>query len=270
MNMRPFLSLVMPLAICWLLHACSTGETANKLSPTVTALHGRNITVDTLEFYDTIRSRRIPYALFKPEKVTGQNIKLVIFSHGYGANYPLNYLNYSYLTKKMAQKGYWVLSVQHELPGDSVIPRSGNMQVVRMPFWKRGEENILVVLDDFKRLHPNIDIASIDLIGHSNGGDMSVLTAKNHPDLFRKVITLDHLRMPIPLLVTPAFSTLRSSDKHADEGVLPDRIQQKELGITVIPLKNITHDEMNDGAPGKKKKKIAKTVVQLLEEKSRS
>jgi len=270
MKMRSILLLPFPLILFWCLAACSTGETANKLSSATTTLHGRNITVDTLEFFDSIRTRRIPYALFKPEKETGQNIKLIIFSHGYGANYPLNYLNYSYLTKKMAQKGYWVLSIQHELPGDSVLPRSGDMQAVRMPFWKRGEENIMVVLNDFKRLHPNIEIHSIDLVGHSNGGDMSVLTAKKHPELFRKVITLDHLRMPVPLVKTPTFSSLRSSDKHADEGVLPDKAQQKDLGIKVIQLKNITHDEMNDGAPAKKKKKIAKTVVQLLAQKSRN
>lgn len=270
MKKRFLLLPVFPLILIWCLTACSTREAANKLGPTVTALHGRNITVDTLELYDSIRERRIPYALFKPEKVTGQDIKLIIFSHGYGANYPLNYLNYSYLTKKMAQKGYWVLSIQHELPGDSIIPRTGDLQVVRMPFWKRGEENIMAVLNDFKRLHPNIDIESIDLVGHSNGGDMSVLTAKTHPQLFRKVITLDHLRMPIPRVESPTFSTLRSSDKKADTGVLPDETQQKDLKIKVIQLKNITHDEMNDGAPGKKKKKISKTVLRLLAQKSKN
>lgn len=224
------------------------------------------IRIDKYEAFDSTRNRLVPYALYAPE-FTEQpdSIRLVIFSHGYGANYPINYLNYSYLTKRLARIGFWTLSIQHELVGDSLIPQSGIMQVVRMPFWKRGEANILFVLNDFRKKHPGISIRSIDLIGHSNGGDMSVLTAKDHPELIRYVITLDHLRMPIPHLSTPRFASLRSADKTADSLVIPEKRICLNCGITIIPLKHTTHNQMNDEGSRRQKKEINRYIQKILE-----
>lgn len=229
----------------------------------------KEIEVEKQEVFDSIRDRRIPYALFRPKlnPKTPDSIRLVIFSHGYGANYPRNYLNYSYLTKRLAREGFWVLSIQHELEGDSLLPQSGIMQVVRMPFWTRGEANILFVLNHFKQLNPQLRILSVDLIGHSNGGDMSVLTAKDHPALIRKVITLDNLRMPLQLCSNPQFSSLRSTDKTADEGVLPPVELCDSLGIRVIQLKNITHNQMNDEGTRKQKKQINNYIQKILEDR---
>lgn len=227
------------------------------------------IRIETFEVLDSVRNRLIPYALYSPEvKIkSDDSIRLVIFSHGYGSNYSRNYLNYSYLTKRLAKIGFWTLSIQHELLGDPLIPKEGIMQVVRMPFWIRGEENILFVLNDFKQKHPNLNIRSIDLIGHSNGGDMSILTAKDHPELIRKVITLDHLRMPIPKVSTPQFSSLRSTDKTADSLVIPSKEVCLKEGIKIIQLKKITHNEMNDEGSRKQKKQINSYIQKILEDR---
>lgn len=227
------------------------------------------IQIETFEVLDSVRNRLVPYALYSPvsRKEVKDSIHLVIFSHGYGANYSRNYLNYSYLTKRLARSGFWTLSIQHELLGDPLIPKEGIMQVVRMPFWVRGEENILFVLNDFKKKHPNLKISSIDLIGHSNGGDMSVLTARDHPELIRKVITLDHLRMPIPRVSKPQFSSLRSTDKVADSLVIPSKEVCSALGINIVPLKKITHNEMNDEGSRKQKKQINQIIQKILEDR---
>ena len=227
------------------------------------------IKIETYEVLDSVRNRLIPYALYSPEveMKQGDSIRLVIFSHGYGSNYSRNYLNYSYLTKRLAKTGFWTVSIQHELLGDPLIPKEGNMQVVRMPFWIRGEENILFVLNDFRRKHPGLKISSIDLIGHSNGGDMSILTAKDHPELIRKVITLDHLRMPIPNLNKPEFASLRSTDKSADSLVIPSQDLCLRNGIKIIQLKKITHNEMNDEGSRKQKKQINSYIQKILEDR---
>lgn len=226
------------------------------------------IRIEKFEVFDSIRNRRIPYALYAPKlKEDADSIRLVIFSHGYGSNYPRNYLNYSYLTKRLAREGFWVLSIQHELPGDSLIPSTGIIQIVRMPFWKRGEENILFVLNNFKRTYPGLIIRSIDLIGHSNGGDMSVLTAKNHPELIRKVITLDNLRMPIPNISHPQFSSLRSIDKTADSTVIPPKEICVTCDIKIIQLKQTTHNQMNDEGSRRQKKQINNYVQKILEDR---
>jgi len=224
------------------------------------------IQIDKYEAFDSTRNRLVPYALYAPKlKQQPDSIRLVIFSHGYGSNYPINYLNYSYLTKRLARIGFWTLSIQHELQGDSLIPTHGIMQVVRMPFWKRGEANILFVLNDFIARHPGVSIRSVDLIGHSNGGDMSVLAAKDHPELFRKVITLDNLRMPIPNVSKPRFSSLRSVDKTADSLVIPPKEICVNCGINIILLKNTTHNQMNDEGSRKQKKQINAYIQKILE-----
>ncbi|AEA42129.1 alpha/beta fold hydrolase [Fluviicola taffensis] len=227
----------------------------------------REILVEEYEVFDNARFRRIPVALYAPkvDKDSTNTIQLVIFSHGYGSNYPTNYTNYSYLTRRLAGLGYWTLSIQHELIGDSLLPKVGVMQEVRMPFWKRGEENILFVLNHFKEIHPNLFIKSVDLIGHSNGGDMSVLMAKDYPNLIRKVITLDHLRIPFPLTFSPQYSSLRSTDKTADSGVIPSPEMCDSLGIQIIQLRRITHNEMNDEGTRRQKKKINGYIQKILE-----
>lgn len=100
---------------------------------------------------------------------------MTIFSHGYGANDKGSYLAYSYLTEYLARQGYAVVSIQHELPTDNLIPSKGIPQVVRFPFWERGVENVSFVVDHFRRIKPNWDFSQVTLIGYSNGGDITSL-----------------------------------------------------------------------------------------------
>lgn len=74
-------------------------------------------TLDTLKLFDQSRNREIPLALFKPKLHASNNFQqVVIFSHGYGQNTAGSYLAYSYLTNFLASKGFFVASIQHELP----------------------------------------------------------------------------------------------------------------------------------------------------------
>ncbi|WP_430406677.1 alpha/beta hydrolase [Fluviicola sp.] len=247
------------------LASLSSGEPAS-ISSNNTRNKRYGIRIEKFQVFDSIRNRLIPYALYSP-KMKGDSIRLVIFSHGYGSNYSKNYLNYSYLTKRLAEEGFWTLSIQHELEGDSLIPTFGIIQIVRMPFWIRGEANILFVLNHFKESNPNLKVRSVDLIGHSNGGDMSVLTAKDHPELIRKVITLDNLRMPIPRISKPHFSSLRSTDKTADSTVIPPEEVCLTCGIKIIQLKRTTHNQMNDEGSRKQKKQINNYIQKILEDR---
>lgn len=260
---------ILVLTIAGFASLSSEYETVSPVSSTNKKNKRYEIRIEKYEVFDSIRNRLIPYALYAPElkKGTVDSIRLVIFSHGYGSNYSKNYLNYSYLTKRLAREGFWTLSIQHELEGDPLIPTMGIIQVVRMPFWIRGEANILFVLNDFKKTYPELIIRSVDLIGHSNGGDMSVLTAKNHPELIRKVITLDNLRMPIPNVSKPQFSSLRSVDKTADSTVIPPKEICIACGIKIIQLKKTTHNQMNDEGSRKQKKQINGYIQKILEDR---
>ena len=224
------------------------------------------VQLDTLTVYDKTRDRAIPIAFYRPKtknKISHQ--KIIIFNHGYGANNGGDYLKYSYLTNYLASKGYFVVSIQHELPTDQLIPIKGNLHVVRMPFWARGSENILFVLNELKRTKPHLDYTHLILIGHSNGGDMVALFANKHPELVHKIITLDNRRMSLPRTFVPKVYTLRSNDYPADEGVLPTAEEQKRYNITVQNT-NINHGSMDNKGNEEERKVLNNFIEKYLKE----
>lgn len=243
-------------AFCALI-GCSAGK--NEKTATGKSNH---FTLDTTVLTDKARNRQVPTATYQPDIC---NQKIVIFNHGYGANKGGDYLVYSYLTNYLASKGYFVVSIQHELVTDSLIPSPGIPQVVRRPFWDRGADNILFVINELKKSHPSLNFNEVTLIGHSNGGDMVALFPQKYPGIVHKIITLDNRRMALPKANAPKIYSLRSSDQPADEGVLPDAETQKKLGITIIKLPNTIHNEMDDKANAGQRKEINDYVLAFLE-----
>lgn len=221
--------------------------------------------LDTLTLFDQARNRQIPVAFYIPkaDKESGKQ-KIIIFSHGYGQNKGGNYLAYSYLTEFLASKGYFVASIQHELSTDSLIPLTGTPQIVRRPFWERGADNILFVINELKRYYPKLDFNHITLIGHSNGGDMTALFSQKYPNIISKIITLDNRRMALPKTTKPKVYSLRSSDQPADEGILPTAEEQKNFGITIIKLPNTIHNAMDDNADERQSQEIKNYIIMFL------
>jgi len=220
--------------------------------------------LDTLKLYDQSRQREIPIAIYKPTSKVSEKQKLVIFSHGYGQNKGGDYLAYSYLTKFLATKGFFVVSIQHELPTDSLLPLTGNLQIVRRPFWERGADNILFVLNELKRTNPDLDFKHITLIGHSNGGDMTALFPQKYPNTVEKIITLDNRRMALPKIKKVKVYSLRSSDQPADEGVLPTEKETKKYKMKIVKLANTSHNEMDDNANDEQRKEIHKYILTFI------
>lgn len=212
--------------------------------------------------YDDARCRQIPVAIYSPE--SGRVRGIVIFNHGYDRNKGGSYRAYSYLTRMLAQQGYYVVSIQHELPGDDLLAMSGNLYRERMPNWQRGVGNILHVRDTLQRLRPDLPWNNTILIGHSNGGDTSLLAAATHPGLARTVITLDHLRHPIPRTSAPRIHTLRASNTEADPGVIPSEEERNKYGIGLIRLENIRHGDMDDKGTPEQHERIGSAVLRIL------
>ncbi len=220
--------------------------------------------LDTLKLYDQSRQREIPIAIYKPtSKVSGKQ-KLIVFSHGYGQNKGGDYLAYSYLTEFLATKGFFVVSIQHELSTDSLLPLTGNPQILRRPFWERGADNIIYVINELKRTNPDLDFKHITLIGHSNGGDMTALFPQKYPNIVEKIITLDNRRMTLPKSKKVKVYTLRSSDQPADEGVLPTEKDAKKYKMKIVKLASTTHNEMDDNANDEQRKEIQKYILTFI------
>lgn len=220
--------------------------------------------LDTLTLFDQNRNREIPIAIYQPKDIKKANKIPIIFSHGYGENNGKDYLNvYNYLTEFLASNGYFVISVQHELKTDELLAMNGKLQETRRPNWERGAQNIFYVLQEIKYKYPELKFNELSLIGHSNGGDMTVLFAHKFPNLADKIISMDNRRMELPKTSNPKIFTLRSKDYPADEGVLPTDEELKKYNITV-QFTDINHNNMDNDANETEREYLTTKILEYL------
>jgi predicted dienelactone hydrolase len=213
--------------------------------------------------FDSARQRVVPVALYQPRRGRQKTpLKAAILSHGYGGRNT----GYSFIAQNLVAHGYFVASIQHELPTDEPIPTTGIPRVVRRPNWERGVQNILFVRRALQKQYPHVDFDQLLLVGASNGGDTAMLFAEEHPALVQRVISLDNRRMPFPRARRPQVLSLRSSDQVADDGVLPTPTEQQQFGCTIIKLPNTIHNDMWDGATAAQKREMSDLISRFLEQ----
>src|ERR1700758_1182742 len=173
---------------------------------------------------------------------------------------------YTFLADVFAARGYLVASIQQDLPTDPpLMTRIGMPYVGRRGVYMRCEANILFVLGELQKRHPHADYDHLTLVGHSNGGDVSMYVAHQHPELVSKVITLDNLRVPFVLSKHLKILSFRSKDPNfkTDAGVLPSPAQTKAGGIDIINT-GALHTQLSDRGPDALKERIQSTLNKFL------
>jgi pimeloyl-ACP methyl ester carboxylesterase len=168
----------------------------------------------------------------------------VILSHGN----TVKHTEYSFLTNTFAARGYLVVSIQHDLSTDDpMVTKVGEEYVGRRSQYNRGIANILFTIEQLKMNYPNADYRHLTLVGHSNGGDISMYFAKLHPELVKKVVTLDNLRVPFVTDGRVKILSFRSKDPQfkADPGVVPDDETCAKAGIQVVRTE-FQHNDLSD------------------------
>lgn len=220
----------------------------------------------SVDLYDSQRSRIVPVAVYQPRKVSAKT-QVVILNHGYDGNKnSKSNQTYSYLSHFLSQKGYFVISIQHELANDPLLEMTGDFMQTRMPNWERGVENILFSIKEFKKLKPTLDWNELTVIGHSNGGDMTMLFASKYPGMLVKAISLDHRRMVMPRCSRLRIYTLRGCDYEADKRVIPTAEEQQEFNITVVKLDGIRHTDMDDKGSVEQHDRILRYINEFLKD----
>jgi hypothetical protein len=229
---------------------------------------------ETLNLYDAARQRpvSVDLAVRRDYEVKADNgfwkLPIAVISNG---NTVRN-TEYSFLANAFAARGYLVASIQQDLPTDPpLMTKVGLPYVGRRGVYMRSEGNILFVLGELKKLQPGADYDHITLVGHSNGGDVSMYVAKQHPELVSKVITLDNLRVPFVLSKHLKILSFRSKDPNfmTDPGVLPTPQQAKARGIDIINT-GAQHTELSDRGPDSVKEKIQATLDKFLRQSASS
>src|ERR1700743_1181312 len=82
---------------------------------------------------------------------------------------------YSFLANVLAARGYLVASIQQDLPSDPpLMTVAAQPYVGRLAVYQRGEANIDFVVKQLRKIQPNADYDHLTMVGHSNGGDISM------------------------------------------------------------------------------------------------
>jgi hypothetical protein len=228
---------------------------------------------DTLTFYDTTRDNRpvaVDVAVRRDKELQANagmiTLPVAILNHGN----TVKFTEYSFLANVFAARGYMTISIQHDLPTDApMVTKVGELYVGRQPQYLRGIANIKFAVDEMKKVQPNADYDRLTMVGHSNGGDISMYFAKMYPDHIKKVVTLDNLRVPFTTDGRFQILSFRSKDPQfkPDPGVVPTDDVCEKAGITVINT-DFRHDDMRDTGPDQAKSSIQGMLDKFLQEDS--
>jgi hypothetical protein len=194
-------------------------------------------------------------------------LPVAVLNHGN----TVKFTEYSFLANVFAARGYMAVSIQHDLDTDApLVTKVGELYVGRLPVYERGVQNIKYAVKELKKIQPNSDYDHLTLVGHSNGGDISMYYAKEFPDDVKKVVTLDNLR--VPFMTDGKFKILsfRSHDTvfKPDPGVVPDDDVCEKAGITVVNT-GAQHTDMSDRGPETLKTKIQGLLDKFLDDDSK-
>jgi alpha/beta hydrolase fold len=228
---------------------------------------------ETLMFHDEARGGRpieIDVSVRRDRELQAEagmiKLPVAILNHGN----TVKFTEYSFLANLFAARGYMVASIQHDLATDApLVTKVGELYVGRLPQYHRGVANIRFAIDELKKVQPNADYDHLTMIGHSNGGDISMYFAKLYPDQIKKVVTLDNLRVPFMTDGRFKIISFRSKDPvfKPDPGVIPNDDICEKAGITVVRT-SFQHNDMRDTGPDEAKASIQEMLDKMLDDDS--
>jgi hypothetical protein len=204
---------------------------------------------ETLTFNDPARDNRavaVDIAVRRDKEMQANagmiTLPVAILNHGN----TVKFTEYSFLANLFAARGYLAVSIQHDLPTDApLVTKVGEIYVGRLPQYQRGIANIRFAVDQMKKIEPNADYDRLTMVGHSNGGDISMYFARFKILSFRSK--------------DPVFKP--------DPGVVPNEEVCEKSGITVVQT-GYQHTDMSDRGPDNAKNTIQGMLDKFLDDDS--
>ena len=224
---------------------------------------------ERMPLFDMARNRSVPVDLYvrrdkEMKAMAGMEVlPVAIVSHGntVGSH------EYRFLASLLAARGYLVASVQHDLPTDPPLSMKGYPYVGRLPAYERGVANIDFVIGELRKSEPIADFDHLTVVGHSQGGDISVFYAAGHPDTVVKVVTLDNLRVPLEFVKAKLISFRSNGADYykPDSGVVPNEADCEKAGIQLV-MTGAHHTNLSDRGPDDLKDNIAVELSKFLDD----
>ncbi|WP_231574722.1 alpha/beta hydrolase [Vibrio sp. ECSMB14106] len=191
-------------------------------------------TAQSIVIVDSARDRFIPIEVVLPQNsnscTTIEQCDVAFISAGNR----VPFTKYSFVGEMLNDRGYMTIYVDHELPSDPPLSKTGDLYKTRIENWTRGAQTLNVLQHKLASRYPTYDFDKLILVGHSNGGDISTWLSNENKGYISQLITLDHKRVILPKNEKIRVLSIRATEYPTKEGVLPTESEQKQYGSCMV------------------------------------
>lgn len=203
-------------------------------------------TAQSMVIVDSTRDRSIPIEVVLPQNsdrcTTTEQCNVAFISAGNR----VPFTKYSFVGEMLNDRGYMTIYVDHELPSDPPLSKTGDLYKTRIENWTRGAQTLNVLQHELASRFPAYDFNKLTLVGHSNGGDISTWLSNENKNYVSQLITLDHKRVTLPKSESIRVLSIRATEYPTKEGVLPTESEQKQYGSCVVEIPDSKHMDLSD------------------------
>lgn len=221
-----------------------------------------------LTVHDAERGRNIPISVHLPANstlcTTARKCKVTFISAGNRVPYQ----QYRFISERLNSLGYLTIAVDHELPQDPPLSRTGDLYQTRIENWQRWAATLAFLQQQLPARFAEYDFNQLLLVGHSNGGDISAWLANEGKDYIASIITLDHRRVTLPKSDAVRVLSIRATEYPTAQAVLPTDAEQRQYNGCVLAITDSKHMDLTDYGISLVKQAAAEMVEGFLSEKS--
>jgi hypothetical protein len=203
-------------------------------------------TAQSMVIVDSTRDRSIPLEVVLPQDSDSCTTKEQCDVAFISAGNRVPFTKYSFVGEMLNDRGYMTIYVDHELPSDPPLSKTGDLYKTRIENWTRGAQTLNVLQHELASRFPAYDFNKLTLVGHSNGGDISTWLSNENKSYVSQLITLDHKRVTLPKSENIRVLSIRATEYPTKEGVLPTESEQKQYGSCVVEIPDSKHMDLSD------------------------
>lgn len=203
-------------------------------------------TAQPMVIVDSTRDRSIPLEVVLPQDSDSCTTKEQCDVAFISAGNRVPFTKYSFVGEMLNDRGYMTIYVDHELPSDPPLSKTGDLYKTRIENWTRGAQTLNVLQYELASRFPAYDFDKLTLVGHSNGGDISTWLSNENKSYVSQLITLDHKRVTLPKSENIRVLSIRATEYPTKEGVLPTESEQKQYGSCVVEIPDSKHMDLSD------------------------
>ena len=195
---------------------------------------------------DVSRQRLIPIEIVLPETATNCTTTNRCNVAFISAGNRVPFTKYQFVSRMLNNMGYMTVAVDHELPGDPPLSRTGDLYQTRIENWQRGADTLHFLQQALTSRFPTYDFNKLTLIGHSNGGDISTWLSNEGKEYVYQLITLDHKRVSLPKTANIKVLSLQATEYPTQHGILLTIQEQQQYGTCIVELAGAKHMDLSD------------------------